>query len=130
MDAADIDCIVVGAGVVGLAIGRALAIAGREVVIIEAENSIGSGISSRNSEVIHAGLYYPPGSLKAQTCVAGRRMLYRFCEGHGVPFRRCGKILVAPGETQRTQVLAIKARAEANGVDDLMLLERADLQRL
>src|SRR5580704_14344814 len=130
MDAADVDCIVVGAGVVGLAVGRALAMAGREVIIIEAEGGIGRGISSRNSEVIHAGLYYPPGSLKAQTCVAGRRMLYRFCEDHAVPFRRCGKIVVAAEEAQRAQLLAIKARAKANGVDDLELLERTDLARL
>lgn len=130
MSSADVDCVVVGAGVVGLAVGRALAMAGREVVIIEAENGIGSGISSRNSEVVHAGLYYPPGSLKALTCVAGRRMLYRFCEEHGVPFRRCGKILVAAEEAQRPQVLAIEARARANGVDDLVLLEGADLRRL
>ena len=130
MDSADIDCLVVGAGVIGLAIGRALAMAGREVVIVEAESGIGRGISSRNSEVIHAGLYYPPGSLKARACVAGRQMLYRFCEDHGVPFRRCGKILVAADEVQRAQVLAIKARAEANGVSDLALLERAELARL
>jgi L-2-hydroxyglutarate oxidase LhgO len=130
MDSADIDCLVVGAGVIGLAIGRALARAGREVVIIEAESGIGRGISSRNSEVIHAGLYYPPGSLKARACVEGRQMLYRFCEDHGVPFRRYGKILVAADEVQRAQVLAIKARAEANGVSDLALLERAELARL
>ena len=130
MESADVDCLVVGAGVIGLAIGRVLAMAGREVVIIETESGIGRGTSSRNSEVIHAGLYYPPGSLKARTCVEGRPMLYRFCEDHAVAFKRCGKILVAADETQRAQVLAIKARAEANGVADLALLERADLQRL
>ena len=130
MDLADVDCLVVGAGVVGLAIGRAFAMAGREVVVIEAESGIGRGISSRNSEVIHAGLYYPPGSLKAQACVEGRQMLYRFCEDHGVPFQRYGKILVAADAAQRPQVLAIKARAEANGVSDLELLDRAELARL
>lgn len=130
METNNVDCVVVGAGVIGLAVGRALAIAGREVVILEAETGIGRGISSRNSEVIHAGLYYPPGSLKAQTCIAGRQMLYRFCEDHGVPFRRCGKILVAADAAQRPQLLAIQARAEANGVTGLALVERADLSRL
>src|SRR4051812_29932333 len=90
-----VDCLVIGAGVIGLAIGRALAMAGREVVIAEAANAIGTGTSSRNSEVIHAGIYYPPGSLKAILCVQGRERLYRYCETHGVPHRRCGKLIVA-----------------------------------
>ena len=90
-----VDAVVVGAGVVGLATARALALAGLEVLIIEAEAAIGTGVSSRNSEVIHAGLYYPPGSLKAQRCVAGRQLLYAYCEERGVAHRRCGKLVVA-----------------------------------
>lgn len=129
MGTPDIDCIVVGAGVIGLAIARALALVGREVVIIERENGIGQGISSRNSEVIHAGLYYPRDSLKARLCVEGRKQLYRFCEDHGVPHENCGKILVAADAGQRAQLLAIKTRAEENGVADLELLDRAGLRR-
>merc|ERR1712185_673135 len=91
---------VVGAGVVGLACARAFARAGREVVILEREAAIGTGTSSRNSEVIHAGLYYPTGSLKGSACVRGRRMLYDFCEQYGVPHARCGKLLVATEPSQ------------------------------
>ena len=86
-----VDCVVVGAGVVGLAVARALALARREVIVLEAAEGIGTETSSRNSEVIHAGIYYPKGSLMARTCVAGRRMLYAFCREHGVPFMNCGK---------------------------------------
>src|SRR6184192_66548 len=93
-----IDCAVIGAGVVGLAIARELAHAGREVVILEAENAIGTHTSSRNSEVIHAGIYYPKGSLKARSCVEGRHLLYEYCASHGVPHRRCGKLIVATTE--------------------------------
>src|SRR6187455_3887531 len=93
--AENIDCAVIGAGVVGLAIARELALAGREVVILEAENAIGTHTSSRNSEVIHAGIYYPKGSLKARACVAGKERLYEYCVAHGVPHRRCGKLIVA-----------------------------------
>src|SRR6187455_3752133 len=93
--AENIDCAVIGAGVVGLAIARELALAGREVVILEAEDAIGTHTSSRNSEVIHAGIYYPKGSLKARACVAGKRLLYEYCAAHGVPHRRCGKLIVA-----------------------------------
>ncbi len=128
--AADIDCLVVGAGVVGLAIARSLAMAGREVVVLEAEAGIGHGISSRNSEVIHAGIYYPQGSLKARFCVEGRKALYRFCADHGVPHNRCGKILVAASEDQRAQVLAIQKKAAANGVDDLRLIDSPEMKAM
>jgi L-2-hydroxyglutarate oxidase LhgO len=130
MTETDVDCLVVGAGVVGLAIARELARDGREVVVLEAQDGIGQGVSSRNSEVIHAGIYYPHDSLKARFCVEGRRHLYDFCSAHGVPHRRCGKIIVAAGEEQRDQVLAIQARAAANGVDDLRLINRRDLVAL
>ena len=93
-----VECVVIGAGVVGLAVARALAMAGREVVILEAEDAIGTHTSSRNSEVIHAGIYYPKGSLKARACVAGRHLLYEYCATHGVPHRRCGKLIVATNE--------------------------------
>ncbi len=90
-----VDCVVAGAGVVGLAVARALALAGREVLVLEAAEGIGTETSSRNSEVIHAGIYYPKGSLMARTCVAGKRMLYAYCAERGVPFRDCGKLIVA-----------------------------------
>jgi L-2-hydroxyglutarate oxidase LhgO len=89
------DCLVIGAGVVGLACARALALRGHSVIVAERERGIGTGVSSRNSEVIHAGLYYPTNSLRARHCVAGRRMLYAYCAEHGVPHRRCGKLVVA-----------------------------------
>src|SRR6195256_658934 len=95
-----VDTIVIGAGVVGLACARALALAGREVIVLESESAIGTGTSSRNSEVIHAGIYYPPGSLKAKLCVAGRRALYPFLAERGIPHRRCGKLIVAAGSAQ------------------------------
>ena len=90
-----VDCVVIGAGVVGLAVARALALAGREVIVLEAAGAIGTETSSRNSEVIHAGIYYPPGSGKALLCVQGKALLYRYCETHGVAHRRCGKLIVA-----------------------------------
>ncbi|MEO8143719.1 MAG: NAD(P)/FAD-dependent oxidoreductase [Betaproteobacteria bacterium] len=125
-----IECVVVGAGVVGLAVARALAMAGREVVILEAEDAIGTHTSSRNSEVIHAGIYYPKGSLKARACVAGRRMLYAYCEEHGVPFRRCGKLIVAASESQQADLLSIKAKAHANGVADVVEIPANEAMRL
>jgi L-2-hydroxyglutarate oxidase LhgO len=120
-----VECVVVGAGVVGLAIARHLAMAGREVIVLEAAEGIGTVTSSRNSEVIHAGIYYKAGSLMARFCVAGKRALYRYCQEHGVPHRNCGKLIVAtsPKETDRLQ--SIRAHAAANGVDDLELLDRA-----
>ena len=90
-----VECVVIGAGVIGLAAARELALAGREVIVLEAEDRIGSGTSSRNSEVIHAGIYYPKSSVKARTCVAGRRALYDYCADRGVPHRRVGKLIVA-----------------------------------
>lgn len=120
-----VDCVVVGAGLVGLAAARALALAGREVVILEAESAIGTHTSSRNSEVIHAGIYYPRGSLKATACLRGRERLYAYCAQHGVPHRRCGKLIVATDERQLAELHAIQARAQANGVTDVAWMERA-----
>ena len=119
-----IDCAVIGAGVVGLATARRLAALGREVIILEAEAAFGTGISARNSEVIHAGIYYPAGSLKARLCVAGRQQLYAYCAERGIPHRRCGKLIVATREAQVAELAAIAARARANGVDDLQHLSR------
>ena len=125
-----VDCVVIGAGVVGLALARHLALQGREVVVLEAEDRIGTGISSRNSEVIHSGIYYPTGSLKARLCVAGQRALYAYCEAHGVAYRRCGKLIVATDESQIEALGRFWARAEANGVDDLDWLDAAEVRRL
>jgi L-2-hydroxyglutarate oxidase LhgO len=113
----NVDVVVVGAGVVGLAVARALASVGREVLILEAAAGIGTGASSRNSEVIHAGIYYPRGSLKARFCVAGRDRLYAFCEQHGVEHRRCGKLIVATSNSQLAELQKIQAAARANGVE-------------
>lgn len=110
-----IQCVVIGAGVVGLALARTLARAGQEVLVLEAEDRIGTGISSRNSEVVHAGIYYPAGSIKARTCVAGNRLLYAFCEAHGVACRRLGKLIVAQAD-QLDALRDLQARAAANGV--------------
>jgi L-2-hydroxyglutarate oxidase LhgO len=117
-----VECVVVGAGVVGLAIARRLAQAGLETVVLEAAEDIGTVTSSRNSEVIHAGIYYPAGSLMARMCVSGKRALYAYCRDHGIPHRNCGKLIVAttPSETEKLQ--SIKAHAEANGVLDMEVL--------
>ncbi|MCV2217216.1 NAD(P)/FAD-dependent oxidoreductase [Thauera sp. Sel9] len=125
-----VDVVVIGAGVVGLACASALAEAGREVLIVEREHCIGSGISSRNSEVIHAGLYYPPGSLKARLCVEGRQRLYAYCAQRGVAHARCGKLVVASREAQLDALQEIAGRARQNGVDDLRLLDRAEIAEL
>jgi L-2-hydroxyglutarate oxidase LhgO len=121
-----IDCVVIGAGVVGLAVARAFALEGREVMVLEAMSGIGTGTSSRNSEVIHAGIYYPQGSLKARLCVEGRQMLVDYCEARGIAYRRCGKLLVATSEAQVAQLQSIIDRSAANGVNDLVLLGRAE----
>lgn len=118
----ELDCAVIGGGVVGLAVARALALAGREVVVLEAEGAIGTGTSSRNSEVIHAGIYYPQGSLKARLCVEGKEALYGYAAERGVPHRRCGKLIVATSAEQVAQLEVIRAKAAANGVGDLVLL--------
>ncbi len=120
-----VDCVVIGAGVVGLAVARALARQGREVVILEAEDAIGTHTSSRNSEVIHAGIYYPQGSLKARACVRGKHLLYEYCAAHGVPHRRSGKLIVATDASQNAELEAIRARAHANGVVDVVAISRA-----
>jgi L-2-hydroxyglutarate oxidase LhgO len=119
-----LDAVVIGAGVVGLAVARALAISGREVVILEAEDAIGTHTSSRNSEVIHAGIYYPKGSLKARSCIAGKELLYEYCVSHGVPHRRSGKLIVAADETQLAELKNIQAKAHANGVTDVVWMTR------
>jgi L-2-hydroxyglutarate oxidase LhgO len=119
-----VDSVVIGAGVVGLALARALALSGREVVILEAEDAIGTHTSSRNSEVIHAGIYYPKGSLKARSCVAGKELLYEYCVAHGVPHRRCGKLIVAADESQLNELRAIQEKAHANGVTDVVWMTR------
>jgi len=125
-----VECVVIGAGLVGLAVARALAVAGREVVILEAEDAIGTHTSSRNSEVIHAGIYYPKGSLKARACVAGRIRLYEYCATHGVPHRRCGKLIVATSDTQRAELLSIKTKAHENGVTDVVEIPAAEAMRM
>src|SRR5262245_13704729 len=111
------DVVIVGAGVIGLAIARAVAASGREVTVLEAASAFGTEISARNSEVVHAGIYYPVGSLKARFCVEGRNRLYEYCETHGVPFRRCGKLIVATTESQLPQLEAIRVAAASNGVE-------------
>jgi L-2-hydroxyglutarate oxidase LhgO len=125
-----IDTAVIGAGLVGLAVARALALAGREVVILEAEDAIGTHTSSRNSEVIHAGIYYPQGSLKARACVAGRERLYAYCAERGVPHRRCGKLIVAADGAQLNALEGIRRKAHANGVTDVTRVSPAEVRAL
>jgi L-2-hydroxyglutarate oxidase LhgO len=125
-----VDVAVIGAGVVGLAIGRALALAGRSVLMLEAESMFGTHTSSRNSEVIHAGIYYPTGSKKALSCVRGRELLYAYCERNDVPHRRLGKLIVACRDDEVPALEKLKQKAEANGVHDLEWLEAARLREL
>jgi L-2-hydroxyglutarate oxidase LhgO len=114
--------LVIGAGVVGLAIARAAALAGHDVTVAEMTGGIANGVSSRNSEVIHAGLYYPTGTLRARHCVRGRRMLYEFCASHGVAHRKCGKLVVATNAAELAKVQTILAQAQANGVEDAEMI--------
>lgn len=125
-----IDCVVIGAGVVGLAVARALALQGREVMVLEAADAIGTGTSSRNSEVVHAGIYYAEGSLKARLCVQGKALLYAYCAERGIGFSRCGKLIVATSDAQVAQLHLMMTKAAANGVNDLVLLTRAQAQAL
>lgn len=125
-----VDVVVIGAGVVGLAVGRAFALSGREVMVLEAADAIGTGTSSRNSEVIHAGIYYPQASLKARLCVEGKDLLYRYCAERGIGHSRCGKLIVATHASQVAQLQSIIDKAAANGVHDLKLLTREQAQAL
>jgi L-2-hydroxyglutarate oxidase LhgO len=125
-----VDAVVIGAGVVGLAVARELALAGREVIVLEAEESIGNHTSSRNSEVIHAGIYYPAGSLKARLCVRGRALLYDYCRERAVPHANCGKVLVAARAPEIPTVLGYVAQAAANGVTDLRRISLDELREL
>ncbi len=125
-----IDCAVIGAGVVGLSVARALAARGREVLILEAATAFGTGISARNSEVIHAGIYYPENSLKARLCVRGRQLLYAYCEERVIPHRRCGKLIVATNDRQTAGLERLAAQGRANGVNDLRWLEAQDAKAL
>lgn len=129
-ESAEVECVVVGAGAVGLAVARALARAGREVVVLERADTIGSGISARNSEVIHGGIYYPAGSLKARLCVEGRRMLYDYLERHGLAHRRCGKLIVANGTAQEAELERLAERGRENGVEGLAALTSAQARAL
>ena len=125
-----VDCVVIGAGVVGLAVARRLAQGGREVIVLEAAHSIGTGTSSRNSEVIHAGIYDAPNSLKARLCVQGRQALYAYCERHTIAHRRCGKLIVATDAAQMDALQALQDKARANGVVDLQRLTPAQVNIL
>ena len=125
-----VDCVVIGAGVVGLAVARALALAGREVMVLDAADAIGTGTSSRNSEVIHAGIYYPKDSLKAKLCVEGSRMLYAYCQERGVGHSRCGKLIVATTQAQSAQLQIILDKAINNGVQGMVLLGREEARML
>jgi L-2-hydroxyglutarate oxidase LhgO len=126
----DFDAVVAGAGVVGLAVARALARAGRSVAVLEAAGAIGTGTSSRSSEVIHAGIYYPPGSLRARFCAPGRRALYGYCSAHGVAARACGKLIVAQGAEEEAALALLTARGLANGVEDLRPLSGAEARAM
>ncbi|MEM7406835.1 MAG: NAD(P)/FAD-dependent oxidoreductase [Pseudomonadota bacterium] len=125
-----VDAVVIGAGVVGLACARALARAGRDVLVLEAEDAVGTHTSSRNSEVIHAGIYYPPGSLKAWACVRGKHLLYDYCESHGVPHKRITKLIAAVNADQGVELERLNANGAANGVEDLQPLDANQSRRL
>src|SRR5689334_12085608 len=122
--------LVVGAGVVGLACARAAALAGHDVIVAEAANAIGTVTSSRNSEVIHAGLYYPTGSLRARHCPRSRRMLYEYCAAHGVPHRKCGKLVVACNDKEIAKIEDIHRQALINGCEGVALIDAAAAKRM
>lgn len=126
----EVEAVVIGAGIVGLAVARRLAATGHEVVVIEAEAAIGSQTSSRNSEVIHAGLYYRENSLKARTCVEGRDRLYAYCEERRIPVKKIGKLIVATDEAQLPRLEALARQGERNGVDDLVWLDAGEALRI
>lgn len=126
--AIEVDCVVIGAGVVGLAVSRALQLLGREVVLLEKERTFGTETSSRNSEVIHAGIYYQPGSLKARLCVRGKQLLYAYCQAKGIPHKQIGKIIVATQEAETAMLDNYLSAARANGVDDLEWIDAAQLR--
>lgn len=123
------DAIVIGAGVIGLAVARELAMHGRQVIVIERNAAIGQETSSRNSEVIHAGIYYPTNSLKARLCVAGKERLYAYCREKAIPHERCGKVIVAVNEAQKPALAALREQARTNGVNDLEWLDAAELRK-
>lgn len=125
-----VDTVVIGAGVIGIAIARALALAGHETIVLEAANAIGTQTSSRNSEVIHAGVYYPKNSLKARLCVSGRDQIYAYCREHAVPHKNCGKLIVATTDSQIPKLTDLQANARANGVDDLRLIGADEAKEL
>ncbi len=125
-----VECVVIGAGVVGLAVAAELGARGREVLVLEEADSFGTGMSSRNSEVIHAGLYYAPGSLKARMCVAGRKRLYEYCRARGVRHKRCGKMVVAMNDDEHARLDALRRRAGENGVDDIECMDGAAAKAL
>src|SRR6185295_8239744 len=130
METFEADAVVIGAGAVGLACARALALKGRDVLVLEAAAAIATETSSRNSEVIHAGIYYATGSLKARLCVAGRRKLYEYCARHGVEAHRCGKLVVAVDDAEAAATPALFQRALDNGVEDTRLVDGAEALRL
>src|SRR5579871_1413849 len=125
-----VECVVIGAGVIGLAVARRLALSGREVIVLEAAKGIGTVTSSRNSEVIHAGIYYKAGSLMARMCVAGKHALYRYCGEHGVPHKNCGKLIVATTPAETEKLASIRAHAQANGVLDMKVLSGDEARAL
>src|SRR5579863_10132181 len=122
--------LVVGAGIVGLAIAREAALKGHDVIVVEAEGHIGSGTSSRNSEVIHAGIYYPTGSLRERHCARSRRLLYAYCASHGIPHRKLGKLIVVGRDADRPALEKLHAQAARNGVEGLRMLEGAEAMRM
>jgi L-2-hydroxyglutarate oxidase LhgO len=126
----NVECVVIGAGVIGLAVARQLAQSGREVIVLEAAEGIGTVTSSRNSEVIHAGIYYKAGSLMARMCVAGKHALYRYCSEHGVPYKNCGKLIVATTPKETEKLDSIRAHAQANGVLDMKVLSAEEAHAL